>query len=107
MDETHIAATDNPHIAILDMNWSVILGEEFLIVFPIGLLALVLEWRGNIVSDHSISGGVVRHNAVNVVSFECLGPSIKESANLSLIVICARSVGTRRSVIPCARKRQQ
>src|SRR5262249_18802476 len=100
MDEGHIAATDNPHIAILDMNWSVILAEEFLIIFPIRLLALVLEWRPNIVSDHSVSGGIVRHNGVNVVNFECLGPSIEESTDLSLIVIRGRCVGTIRSLIP-------
>jgi hypothetical protein len=104
MDETHIATAYDPHIAILDMNWSVILGEEFLIVFSIGFLALVLEWRSNIVSDHSISGGIVRHNAINVVSFECLGPAIKESADLSLIVFCGRCVETLRSLIPYARK---
>src|SRR5262245_35320059 len=104
MDKAHIAAAENPHIAELNMNWSVILGEEFLIVFPIGLLALVLEWRRNIVSDHSISGGIVRHNAVNVASFECLGPAIKEGPDLSLIVTCGRCVGSLRSLIPCDRK---
>src|SRR6516162_10372756 len=106
MDEPYIATADNPHITELDMDWSVILGEEFLIVFSIGFLALVLEWGTNIVSDHNIAGGIVRHNAVNVVSFECLGPAIKKGADLGLIVICGRCVETLRSLIPCARKSQ-
>ena len=69
-----IVACDDVHVAKLDLNWTFVLGEELLVVFPISVCSDVLERRHDVVRHHFRR--VERHNPVNVVGAECFRPAV-------------------------------